>query len=317
MRTSRAMAKSTLMWDTGPLSPICGRSMRTGNEKNWWTRRCGGREVLILALPLVISTGSWTVMNFVDRMFLLWSSTDAMAAAMPAGILSFTVLCFPLGLAMYVNTFVAQYHGADRPQRIGAAVWQGVRIGLFAMPLFLATIPLAPLIFDAAGHDPEVVRLESIYYRVLCVGASAQVIAAAMSSFFTGRGRTRVVMTVDVLASLLNVVLDYVWIFGHCGFAEMGIEGAAWATVVSQWFRVLLYWRLMMRPEHRERYQMVAGRRFDSKLMRRMLRHGGPAARAAHTQGLPGLEPDPGGGQPRYSECPSNNKDRIPITRYN
>lgn len=78
--------------------------------------------MLALALPLVISTASWTVMNFADRMFLLWSSTEAMAAAMPAGMLYFTMVCFPLGVAVYVNTFVAQYEGAGCPERIGAVV---------------------------------------------------------------------------------------------------------------------------------------------------------------------------------------------------
>ena len=85
--------------------------------------------MLALALPLVISTASWTLMNFVDRMFLLWHSPGAMAAAMPAGMLHFTMICFPLGVASYVNTFVAQYHGAGRPERIGTALWQGTRIG--------------------------------------------------------------------------------------------------------------------------------------------------------------------------------------------
>jgi len=59
---------------------------------NWWSRPCGARDVLVLAMPLVISTASWTVMNFVDRMFLLWHSTRAMAAAMPAGMLYFSML---------------------------------------------------------------------------------------------------------------------------------------------------------------------------------------------------------------------------------
>jgi len=90
---------------------------------NWWSRPCGGREVLRLALPLMISAGSWSVMLFVDRMFLFWHSTQAMAAAMPAGVLHFALVCFPLGVAVYVNTFVAQYKGAGRPGRIGVANW--------------------------------------------------------------------------------------------------------------------------------------------------------------------------------------------------
>jgi MATE family multidrug resistance protein len=250
--------------------------MSKPEAETWWTRPCGGREVLVLALPLVISSGSWSLMHFVDRMFLLWHSTEAMAAAMPAGLLLFTLICFPLGVAMYSNAFVAQYEGAGRPERIGLVVWQGARIGLVATPLYLATIPLAPMIFKLAGHDPDVASLEVIYYQVLTFGAGGHLLSAAFASFFTGRGETRVVMLVDCSAVALNLLLDYAWIFGHWGFPPMGIEGAAWATVVAQWSRVLLYWWLMMRPVYREKYQMVAGRRFDGALMRRILRYGGP-----------------------------------------
>lgn len=250
--------------------------MESGHEESWWSRPCGGREVLVLALPLVVSMGSWSLMNFVDRMFLLWYSTPAMAAALPAGMLYFTLICFPLGVATYVNTFVAQYEGARRPERIGTVVWQGMRIGLYVTPLFLATIPLAPAVFRLAGHAPQIASLEVIYYQVLCFGAAAQVMAGAMSSFFSGRGQTGVVMAVDCTAALLNVVLDYAWIFGHWGLPALGIEGAAWATVVSLWSRVLLYGCIMLRPALREKYRLIAGRRFDAPLMRRLLRYGGP-----------------------------------------
>jgi MATE family multidrug resistance protein len=250
--------------------------MKHGHAENWWTRPCGGREVLALALPLVVSMGSWSLMNFVDRMFLLWHSTSAMAAALPAGMLYFTLICFPLGVAMYVNTFVAQYEGAQRPERIGAVVGQGMRIGLYVMPLFLATIPLAPAVFRLAGHRGQVASFEVIYYQVLCFGAAAQVTATVMSSFFSGRGRTGVVMAVDCTAALLNVALDYAWIFGHWGLPALGIEGAAWATVVSLWARVALYGGIMLRPALREKYRLIAPRRFDPALMRRLLRYGGP-----------------------------------------
>ncbi len=232
--------------------------------------------MFVLALPLIISTASWTVMHFADRMFLLWYSTRAMAAAMPAGLLHFTLVCFPLGVAVYVNTFVAQYKGAGRPDRIGVVVWQGVWIGLAAIPVFLATIPLAPSFFSLAGHQPDIARLEVLYYQTLTFGAGGAVTAAALSTFFTGRGATRVVMMVDCMAAVVNVVLDYAWIFGRWGFPEMGIEGAAWATVVSQWFRVMLYWRLMMRSGNLQKYQLISGRRLDIPLFRRLLRYGGP-----------------------------------------
>ena len=246
------------------------------NPTGWWARPCGGREVLHLAVPLIVSMGSWTLMNFADRMFLLWYSTDSMAAVMPAGMVHFALVCFPLGMASYVNTFVAQYHGAGHPTRIGPAVWQGVYLGILCIPLSLLVIPLAPWIFGLAGHETELARLETIYLQSVALGAGAMVIAAALSSFFTGLGRNRVVMVVDTLASLLNIVLDYAWIFGRFGFPALGIEGAAWATVVSLWFRVGVYAAVMALPRYGRPYQLWAGRRFDATIFRRLLRFGGP-----------------------------------------
>src|SRR5690606_17391344 len=158
-----------------------------GYLRQWWERGGGGREVMRLALPLVISTSSWTLMQFVDRLFLLWYSPDALAASLPAGLLSFTIICFFLGVAFYVNTFVAQYFGAKRFERIGPVVCEGIGLGVFCPPLVLATIPAAPLVFSWFGHAPSIVTLEVSYYQSLAYGAGPIVIAGALSSFFTGR----------------------------------------------------------------------------------------------------------------------------------
>jgi MATE family multidrug resistance protein len=199
-----------------------------------------------------------------------------MAAAMPAGMLHFMMLCLPLGIAGYTNTFVAQYHGAERPGRIGLAIGQGVWVGILTAPVFLATIPLAPFVFRWAGHEPAVARLEVIYYQTLCYDAGAAVMSAALAAFFTGRGRTKVVMSVDMFAALVNVALDYAWVFGRFGFPEMGIAGAAWATVVAQWTKAAIYLALIMAPKYRRRYGTSALFRIDRPLMIRLLRYGGP-----------------------------------------
>ena len=57
-----------------------------------WKGEGGYGEVLDIAIPLIISTGTWSVLHFVDRMFLTWYSQEAIAAAMPAGLLSFTIM---------------------------------------------------------------------------------------------------------------------------------------------------------------------------------------------------------------------------------
>src|SRR5688572_16142548 len=95
---------------------------------SWWTRPAGGSEVLRVAAPLIVSTVSWTVMTYADRIMLSWYSGTAMAAAFSANIVWFAVLCFPLGVCSYANTFVAQYHGAQEPERIGLVIWQAIWI---------------------------------------------------------------------------------------------------------------------------------------------------------------------------------------------
>ncbi len=252
--------------------------------RNWWTRPCGGRAVVQLALPLVLSTASWTLMHFVDRVFLTWYSTDAIAAAMPAGMLHFTLICLPLGITSYVNTFVAQYAGSGHPERVGKVVWQGVWIGLASLPCFLVLVPLAPSIFTPAGHPAHVTQLEIAYFQSLAYGGAAAVIAGALASFFTGLGFVRVVMLVDMAAAVVNMGMDYALIFGNWGVPELGVVGAGWATSCAQWFKVAALIAVMATREFRRPYRLRESVGFDRKLLGRLLRFGGPSGLQMFTE---------------------------------
>lgn len=243
--------------------------------KRFWHTECGMADVLKLAFPMVLSTLSWTVMQFLDRMFLFWHLPQEMAAAMPAGMVSFSVLCFPLGLVSYVSTFVAQYIGAQQPDRIGRSVWQAVWLGLICTPLFLLLIPMSSHLFHWARHGEAIARMEADYFRVLLWGAGAAVIESALSGFYTGRGAMRVVLAVSLLGAAANSVLDVVWIFGYLGFPESGIVGAAWATVVATWLKVLVY-VAAIRFRGSPIYEFRQGCVWDRALMARLIRFGTP-----------------------------------------
>src|SRR5262245_9253802 len=121
----------------------------------WWLRAGGGREVLRVAAPLIVSSLSWTILTFIDRMMLNHVSGTAMAAAFSASIAWFAVAALPIGICTYANTFVAQYDGAQQRHRIGGVIWQAVWIALGCGLLFLAVAPLAPWFFGLAGHESE------------------------------------------------------------------------------------------------------------------------------------------------------------------
>ena len=252
-------------------------SLPRRDDNSWWRRPAGGREVLFIAVPLVVSSMSWTVLTFVDRMFLNWVSGTSMSAAFSAGMVWFAVFCLPLGICTYANTFVSQYHGDGQPEQIGPSMWQSVWVALLSTPLALACIPLAPLIFRLAGHSAEIAQQEILYFQILCAGGPAMLVAQGFSSFYSGRGQTWVVMLVDGGVALVNVALDYVWIFGLAGFPAMGIAGAAWATVASLCLKVAIYLVLILRRKHREEFNTLSGMRFSRDLFGRLIYFGGPS----------------------------------------
>jgi len=235
----------------------------------------GCYQVLKMAFPLILSTGAHTVQMFIDRTFLARHNLDEMTAAMPAGIFAFTFVSLVMGTVTYVNTFVAQYTGSNQPQRVGPAVWQGLILAAAGAVLMLGLLPVAPKLFHAMDHDPDVIPHEIIYFRIMCLGALTVLISSTISGFFTGRGKTWTVLYVNAAATVVNVFLDYCLIFGHFGFPEWGIKGAGVATIIASAFGASIFMYLFLRPSYRLRYHTLSAR-FDPGLFRRLIRYGLP-----------------------------------------
>lgn len=242
-----------------------------------WHGAGGYGELLRIAVPLILSTGSWSLQHFVDRVFLAWYSPEAIAASTPAGVLNYTLMSPFIGTAGYVSTFVAQYHGAGRPDRIGPSVWQGLYISLAGAAALALLIPLAEPMFRVIGHGEAIQRQEAIYFSVLCLGALPGIGAAALAGFFSGRGETWPVMWANLVSTAVNIVLDYLLIFGPGPFPELGIAGAAIATNASLAAAVAAYVVIIRRAGQDDRFRMRRGWRFDAQLFSRILRFGLPS----------------------------------------
>ncbi|MEW4530373.1 MATE family efflux transporter [Maioricimonas sp. JC845] len=234
------------------------------------------RELWIVALPLMISSGSLSLMHVVDRIFLTWVSVDALAASMPAGVFNWTVMSIPFGVATYTNTFIAQYDGAARRDRLVASLWQGAILAVLSGLLLVVGVPLAGPIFNAMGHAENVRQMEIVYFQTLVWGAVPMLLSAALSSFFSGRGQTQVVMWVHLGSALLNGVLDYVLIFGAGPVPAMGIFGAALATVLANVVSCTVFAVLVWKIAREEGYPLLGEARLDLPLMGRLLRFGVP-----------------------------------------
>ncbi|HLQ44870.1 MAG TPA: MATE family efflux transporter, partial [Planctomycetaceae bacterium] len=176
----------------------------------------------------------------------------------------------------YANTFVAQYEGAGRQDRAAAAVWQAIYLALFGGVLLNLLALFAGPLFDAIGHDPAVARLEADYFGMLCFSSVPMLLTAALTCFFSGRGRTRVVMVVNVIGVSVNILSDYLLIFGKGPFPKMGIRGAGLSTVLAQTVECLLLGWLFFQPELRANHGTWSNRAFDRDLFKRFLKFGLP-----------------------------------------
>jgi len=242
------------------------------------TNRDGGiAQVLRIAFPLIMASSGHAFRLFADRVMLARYSQPAIAAAMPAGLTCFCLMCFFIGTAGYAGTFVAQYEGAGRRERTGLAVWQGLYIAL-AGGLFVALCaPAARWIFGWMGHGPEVLEQQIVYFQVLARLSFGSILLAAINGFWSGRGKTHVVMFIELLCAGTNIVLNYALIFGHWGFPELGIEGAGYATGLSSILGLAVALALFFAPQARARFGTFPARTFDAALFRRLLRFGSPS----------------------------------------
>jgi MATE family multidrug resistance protein len=245
--------------------------------RRFWSGPGGGQEVLAISYPLILSYLSFTIQTFVDRLFLTWYSAEAVAGAVTSLFTVWVVISLFLGTGEYLTTFVAQYLGAGRPERIGPAIWQGIYFSLCAGLLVALLAPLAEPVFRLAGHHPRVMGYEVEYAQILLWGGFPIILMGTLSTFFAGRGNTGVILWVNVVVTLVNVVLDWHWVFGRGGFPRWGVAGAAWGTILSQVAGASIYLALILRREHRHLYGTLAGWRFERELFVRLVRFGLPS----------------------------------------
>ncbi|MDI6741066.1 MAG: MATE family efflux transporter [Candidatus Edwardsbacteria bacterium] len=254
------------------MNPI---SIHTSIKKRW-AAPGGYREVLVVAFPLILSTGSWSVQHFFNRIFLTWYAPDAVAAAMPAGMVNYALLCLFLGTVGYVGIFAAQYFGAGQEGKVGRVMWQSLWMALAGGLLCLATAPCAEKFFAAVGHQPAVQRHETIFYVILCYGALPALVSAAFAGVLSGLGRTVPVMWVTFGAAALNVLLDWLLIFGRAGFPGMGIAGAGWANNIANLASAAAFAAVIFGPGLRRRFRMLDWRP-ERRLLSRLLAYGLPS----------------------------------------
>ena len=234
-------------------------------------------ELARIALPMVVSQGTFAVMIFTDRYFMSQIDSVHMAAALGGGVAAFFSFCFFTGLLSYANALTAQYLGAGEIGKCSKVVTQGIVITVMCSPALVVITYFVSGIFENVGHDPVQVELEKTYYIILMLGVVVTLTKTCLSSYFAGIGRTRVVMICDVCGLVFNVPLCYVMVFGKLGLPALGIIGAGVSTIIASALACLLFILFYMERENRVKFFVMNSFHVDWGVLRRFWRLGFPS----------------------------------------
>ena len=212
------------------------------NEKNDKTSRVEEfiaqpqKAVWKLAIPVMFGMAVQTVYSIVDMIFIGWLSGDAIAALTFNMPLVFFSIGITFGLGTGVTSVIARFLGAENKSAADNAAEHALLIGVI-MGTIIPTIGLLfkyP-IFSLLGVPAEIIGLAIEYFQIIVIGFIFTILNVQFRSIMTGEGDTRTPIYFQIGGTLLNLILDPLLIFS----AGLGIAGAAWATIISQ-FSVFL-----------------------------------------------------------------------------
>ncbi len=237
----------------------------------------GVAEMLAIALPMIVSTACDGVMTFTDRLFLSRIGSEQMNAAMGGGVAMQMMMFFFIGLTGYTTALVAQYYGSGQKKMGGVAAFQAILIALAAYPLILLCKPLSLHFFSFMHVPVSQLPYQISYFNIVIYGVLFSILRNCLSCYFSGLGRTKVVMMSALASVVVNVVLDYGMIFGKMGFPAMGIRGAAIATVAGSLTGLCVLIAVYLGRFNRENFGIMSSFKFNWTVMRKLLYFGYPA----------------------------------------
>jgi len=210
------------------------------------------RAVLVLGLPLIGSQVAQFSITIIDTLMLGWYDLTALAGQVLGGSLFFVIFLAGSGFAMAVMPMVARAEAmgdlrlARRVTRM--SMWISVAYGLLMLPLLIWSGPLLQML----GQEADVAQTAQDYTRLVGISVVPALLVMVLKSYLAALERTKVVLWVTLAAVVVNVIVNYVLIFGSWGAPEMGVRGAAMASVAvhTVTFVWLAIYVVRVTPEH-------------------------------------------------------------------
>ena len=193
------------------------------------------REIWRIAVPIMIGNLAQTLITFTDTAFLGHLGVVTLGASMMAGMYYFVFTTMAMGLAIGIQIIIARRFGAQEYSKIGSIFQHGAAsILIFGLLLFTIMKLFSGPLLDFIIESDSIYAGAMEYINVRQFGIVFVCFNYLFRSLYTGLSNTKVITYSTVIMATVNIILDYCLIFGHWGLPEMGISGAALASLIAE-----------------------------------------------------------------------------------
>ena len=236
------------------------------------------RRNLRLAFPVMLTQLGAALVGLFDSIMVGHYGTADLAAVSFSNALFFTVMVFAMGALMAVTPLVGYAVGAgESKEHISGLLANGMIFTLLVTILALVLlVPCIPLL-HRFGQEEDVVLAARPYFTLIVLSIVPFLFFCLCKQFLEGLGNTTVAMVITVACNLLNILLNYVFIFGHWGIRPMGAEGAGLATLIARMLTAVCFVVvILMRRDWRLYLTLIQRRMFRWQEIRQFIRIGVP-----------------------------------------
>ena len=195
------------------------------------------RQIIRIALPISFAILIPQLNFIINNIFLGHYTEDKLALAV-AGITGVYYLIFAAigyGLNNGLQALIARRAGENKPEEIGGLFSQGILTGLLVAAIgIILTWTITPYIFSQVIHDPSVQEKSISYLRIRVWGLPFLYVYQLRNALLVGVNQSKLLIAGTLAETVTNVLLDYLLIFGHWGFPELGFNGAAIASIIAE-----------------------------------------------------------------------------------
>lgn len=232
-----------------------------------------------LAVPVILGMLGHTFVAFADNIMVGQLGTAELAAVSLGNSFVFVAMSLGIGFSTAITPLVAEADGAGNKAGGKSALKHGLLLCTFLGIALFGLIQLGKPLLYLMDQPPEVVTLAIPYLDLVAFSLVPLVMFQAYKQFSEGLSQTKYPMYATIVANVVNIVLNYLLIFGALGFPKLGIIGAAIGTLASRVIMLILLWYLLEKKKKFHDY--VTGfnfRKIEKEVMRKIIHLGFPSA---------------------------------------